>query len=351
LNDSLHQTTDSSNIHNGKDVDYYKVVLKSGYSYSVDLSVFDGTYKTDGKNYSLGSSVLFYSTNGGASWSVGYSNKLPSRLIINGADTLYVFVGPKYVGLSGTYLLNVDIKRTCIAPITPTISSINNINSFCEGSSLILNSSSNIGNQWYLNGTLIPNAIYASDTVKASGNYSVLVNNGLCNSAPSNTFTISVFPIPSIPVISRDTSNYLVSSSLKNIWYKDGVVLADSSQRVKYTPPGQFTIKAVQNGCVSSMSSPYYLVTDVINLSADEFIKLAPNPFSNQLNFDFVVKGYQKFNLDVYDISTGIKVASKQNLSPRSSIYLGQISPGTYVIKVTSNDLKISYQFKMIKLQ
>jgi len=29
---------------------------------------------------------------------------------------------------------------------------------------------------------------------------------------------------------------------------------------------------------------------------------------------------------------------------------LGQLSAGTYVIKVTSNDNKIAYQFKMVKL-
>ncbi len=99
------------------------------------------------------------------------------------------------------------------------------------------------------------------------------------------------------------------------------------------------------------MSNPYYyLLTDIINLSKDEFIKLVPNPFINQLNFDFVVKGYQKLNIEVYDVTTGMKVASKQNLTPGIPIFLGQLSAGTYVIKVISNDNKISYQFKMVKL-
>ena len=98
------------------------------------------------------------------------------------------------------------------------------------------------------------------------------------------------------------------------------------------------------------MSNPYYyLLTDIINLSKDEFIKLVPNPFINQLNFDFVVKGYQKLNIEVYDLATGIKVTSKQNLTA-GPIFLGQFSAGTYVIKVISNDNKISYQFKMVKL-
>ena len=97
-------------------------------------------------------------------------------------------------------------------------------------------------------------------------------------------------------------------------------------------------------------SAYYYLVTDIINLSKDEFIKLAPNPFINQLNFDFVVKGYQKLNIEVFDIATGTKVASQPNLTAGSRITLGQLSAGSYVIKITSTDNKISYQFKMVKL-
>jgi hypothetical protein len=31
-------------------------------------------------------------------------------------------------------------------------------------------------------------------------------------------------------------------------------------------------------------------------------------------------------------------------------IYLGQLSAGTFLIKVSSNDNKIAYQFKMVKL-
>jgi len=97
-------------------------------------------------------------------------------------------------------------------------------------------------------------------------------------------------------------------------------------------------------------SAYYYLVTDIINLSKDEFIKLAPNPFINQLNFDFVVKGYQRLNLEVFDIASGTKVASQPNLTAGSRITLVHLYSGTYLIKVTSTDNKISYQFKMVKL-
>ena len=159
-------------------------------------------------------------------------------------------------------------------------------------------------------------------------------------------------PKSNTPLITRDSSNSLISSTqIKNTWYKDGVVLTDTAQKIKPTTPGSYTVKTTQNGCASVMSNPYYfIVTDIINLSKDEFIKLAPNPFVNQLNFDFVVKGYQRLNLEMFDIASGTKVASQPNLPADTKITLGHLSAGTYVIRVTSTDNKISYQFKMVKL-
>ena len=54
--------------------------------------------------------------------------------------------------------------------------------------------------------------------------------------------------------------------------------------------------------------------------------------------------------MEVFDIATGTKVASKKTITPGIPIYLGQLLAGNYVINVTSNDGKINYQFKMIKL-
>ena len=171
----------------------------------------------------------------------------------------------------------------------------------------------------------------------------------------SDAIKLLKFSTPTTPSISRDTSNNLSSSaSIGNIWYKDGAATKDTTQKIKPTgtePNGSYTVKTTQNGCVSAASSPYYfLVTDVINLSANEYIKLAPNPFINQLNFDFVVKGYQRLNIEVYDLATGMKVAIKQNLTAGMPITLGQLSAGTYIVKVSSNDNKIVQQFKMVKL-
>jgi hypothetical protein len=167
----------------------------------------------------------------------------------------------------------------------------------------------------------------------------------------SDTIQIKKYGIPSAPTLSRDTANFLLSGAPGTTWYKDGSAITDTAQKYKPTTAGSYTAKTTTNGCTSVMSSAYYyLVTDIINLSKDEFIKLAPNPFINQLNFDFIVKGYQKLNIEVYDVATGSKVATQQNITAGTQIQLGQLARGTYIVRVTSNDNKIAQQFKMVKL-
>ncbi|MEY3208003.1 MAG: hypothetical protein RL064_34, partial [Bacteroidota bacterium] len=162
---------------------------------------------------------------------------------------------------------------------------------------------------------------------------------------------VLIKPVPSAPTLSRDAENYLVSNAPSgNIWYKEGVVIPDTTQKIKPTTPGNYSLKITENGCTSSSVTYYFLVTDIFNLSANEFIQLAPNPFVNQLNLDFSVLGYQKLNMEVFSFATGMKILSKEGLYAGAPVYLNQLIPGTYVIKISSADNKISHQFKMVKL-
>ena len=121
--------------------------------------------------------------------------------------------------------------------------------------------------------------------------------------------------------------------------------------KFKPTGPGSYTIKLTDNGCTSTASAAYYfLVTDIINLSASEYIKLAPNPFTGTLVFDFAVKGYQKLNLDVFETSTGRKVDSRQGVYSGTKLSFNGLSNGVYVFRVSSADSKLAYHFKIIKL-
>ncbi len=163
----------------------------------------------------------------------------------------------------------------------------------------------------------------------------------------------STVDCPSSITIKKDTTGALVST-LTNYtqWYKDGAIISGfDSIAYKPTTAGSYSVKSILVGCQSvSSNSYYYVITDIANLQNGEYIKLAPNPFNNQVNFDFLLRGYLKLNLEVFDIATGTNVAFKQNLVSGESIYLGHLSAGTYLFKASSNDIKFSYQIKMIKL-
>lgn len=225
--------------------------------------------------------------------------------------------------------------------------------SFCAGDTLKLSiTNTNKGDtlKWYYGNksdiTNVNNKMFTDST-----SLYVTRTDSLGCVISSDTINLIKYTIPRIPTLSRDTSNYLVASINGINWFKDGLSLPDTTQKYKPVTAGAYTIKTTQNGCTSLLSSPYYyLVTDILNLSSNEYIKLAPNPFGNQVNFDFLIKGYQKLNIDVFEMTTGNKNISFQNLTPGMPIYLGQLLPGTYLIKVSSTDNKIAYLFKMVKI-
>jgi len=158
---------------------------------------------------------------------------------------------------------------------------------------------------------------------------------------------------PSSLSISRSNNGSLISNTPNYIqWYKDGSEVPNATDSIfKPTLAGNYFIKNNQAGCnIVSSNSYYYLVTDIVNLNKDEFIKLTPNPLINFMNIDFVVKGYQRMNIEVFSASTGAKMAVRIGVTAGSRLTFNELNPGIYFVRVASSDLKIAHQFKMVKL-
>lgn len=247
--------------------------------------------------------------------------------------------------------ITVTVNQTPSTPSTLPIS-------YCQGATAAaLSATASSGNSllWYnvaTSGTSTATGPTPLTTIVGSTDYYVsqVVTSTSCEGLRAK-LVVTIKSIPTTPTLSRDTANFLVSSDYNNTWYKDGVVIADTNRKYKPLIAGSYTVKTTLNACASASSlAYYYLLTDIINISANEFIKLAPNPFVNQLNFDFNIKGYQRLNIDIYEITTGHKVASKHSVYAGAPILLEHLSSGTYIVIVNSADGKIAYQFKMIKL-
>ena len=238
------------------------------------------------------------------------------------------------------------------AILKPSINSSTGSYNFCEKDSVVLSSNNKYTKyQWNFSTFPVSGATNNKLSTNLQGAYSLTAVNQYGCISTSDIVIVLSKPYPTAPILSRDANNYLVASSTGVTWYKDGVQIADTTQKIKPITGGVYTAKTTQNGCVSALSTAYYfVVTDVINLDNGQFLKLVPNPFRDYLNFDFNLNGYQKMNIQVFEISTGRMVRQNKDLYPGSKLQFGALSSGTYLFKVNSNDGKASYQFKMIKL-
>lgn len=168
----------------------------------------------------------------------------------------------------------------------------------------------------------------------------------------SDTVLQSFCVNPIAPIITRDINSNLISSAASdNKWYKDDILMANTTPSFKPTSNGNYSVSTSINGCTSTKSNVYYyVVTDILVLNNNQYIKIDPNPFTDHAILKFALNGYAHLQLEVFQISTGMKVLSKSNLSNESNIQLGQISNGYYLFIFSTPDNKYRYQFKLLKL-
>jgi hypothetical protein len=102
--------TAGSNSHIGTDNDYYKIILPSGYNYTITPRLQDSYNSNNGNTYTL-DALFTYSTDG-VTWSGVYDDVLSSNIIVNNGGAIYFHVAPYFQGSIGTYLLDVNLTRT-----------------------------------------------------------------------------------------------------------------------------------------------------------------------------------------------------------------------------------------------
>lgn len=105
--------TAGSNAHVGNDNDYYKIVLPSGYNYTITPRLQDSYSSNNGITYSL-DALFTYSTDG-VNWSSVYDDIISGNITVNNGGTIYFHVAPYFQGNIGTYLLDVNLSRTVLA--------------------------------------------------------------------------------------------------------------------------------------------------------------------------------------------------------------------------------------------
>ena len=153
-----------------------------------------------------------------------------------------------------------------VATITPSSST-----TFCEGNSIVLSATTgtNYTYEWFLNNNLISNANQSKYTVNKSGNFTVKITDGSCNTTSTPT-TVTVNPNPmvtlsSIPnLLTSDNAITLVGSPTGGTFSGKGVVGETLSP--KNTGLGRKTVTysyTTPQGC-SGSASRNFVVSDTL---------------------------------------------------------------------------------------
>jgi hypothetical protein len=110
------KNTTGSNCHNTTDVDFYKIILPSGFNYSITPRIHDSYNSGNGNTYTL-DGLFSYSTDG-VTWSSAFDDVMPGNITLNGGGTIYFKVASYFAGETGTYLLSMSLTRSASVEVS-----------------------------------------------------------------------------------------------------------------------------------------------------------------------------------------------------------------------------------------
>lgn len=105
-------SSEGSTIHEGNDLDYYKLDLPQGSQYKFDVRVHDSYNSGNGMDYTNDVLWAFIVDD---EVSEAFDDVAPWEFVVNGGNTIYFVVSNYYQGNTGTYLLDMTIESGIFA--------------------------------------------------------------------------------------------------------------------------------------------------------------------------------------------------------------------------------------------
>ena len=301
-------------------------------------------------------------------FNIGDSTVLTSSIAVgnqwtlNGVDLIAETGQTLIVKNSGIYTVKVSSASGCSATSLPVIITTNQVQinvpvisnnkplAFCLGDSIVLNSSINFGNRWYLDGVLLAGDSLQMYTAKVGGSYKV-VNKTISSKAVE----VIVYPIPLKPIITSNMLRVLVSSSNQgNQWYSDTLNTISGETNISFKPivNGIYSVRVTINDCISAFSEKYIYQdrpNPNFNLIIDSVLNVYPNPAHNLISVTFNTVQTDLVKIELLDFS-GKAVMSKSNVKDKEQIEISMLTPGIYTLSIYDRKAQLIGTYKIIKL-
>lgn len=264
--------------------------------------------------------------------------------------------GQTYIaGQSGEYYVRYTFASTgCISdpsdtvtltaipnPATPTINQTSG-QTICEGDSLLLQSSWNGVNQWFVNDVAVSGVTGNQYYAKVLGNYKVRAQEGTCNSGFSPEILVLTKPAATQPVISANGTILSVQTTYSNYqWLLNDVAIPGATGATHtIVAPGTYKMRGTAaNGCQKTSDGFNFLSTAVNEFNIAGYkVNIYPNPVTNKLYLqaDPGTGLMKKITVQIFDASGRMLKQTRLNIG-LNSLEMAEQPQGLYTVLLLSD--------------
>lgn len=288
-----------------------------------------------------------HSTNSPTSWSWSFPGGTPDTSSLQNPVVIYNTPGQYHdVKLTVSNAMGIDsvIKSSYIA-ISPNVSAIvtlNNNDSICSGTNVLLKASYGQSYSW------IPGGQTGYQiTVNSTGTYSVNVTDPYGCVTTSPPVSIYVFPAVSVPTISISNDTLTSSAATGNQWYYNGSAISGATGQIYITPyvGGNYYVKVTDSlGVCSAVSSTLVGINEISDIGVS--YNLYPNPNNGKCILTLVSDSDDGLNIEIRDLPG--RIVYENNTKVRRmqqnefSIDLSSVAKGVYMLQINNSRGKIS---------
>ena len=217
-----------------------------------------------------------------------------------------------------------------------------------EATGSVLNATSGIAYQWYVNGVAISNATTQSYLVNTTGDYKIKVARADGCVSFSNTIHVCIPP----PVITVGENNVLTSSAGLNYqWFLNGEMLVGADARIIVAEQsGDYSVQVKDLSGCTSVSMPVTIFVDPLSVAngfKNAAVRCYPNPFENRVTIDVQSLSMLPLKASVYDVN-GLLLLEQEISNAGESLTMDQLTPGSYVLLLTTETNRFYY--KLLKM-
>ena len=249
---------------------------------------------------------------------------------------------------AGTTTINYSVTNTsgCLAsagititvgPALPTATIIPNSATICHGHAITMSVTATAGvtYQWLRNGTVITGATGDTYTTTGTGNYSVIISNGIC----SQTVTGATITAAPTPIITFIAPNELETGSFATYqWFKNGVAISGGNSRIITESGAGHYLVVVSDATGCTDTSAIYTVTGgtgtgnvgVSTTNTDENIIIYPNPASSELHVEVPQSITTAISIRILSMDGRVVIGSTEN----RDINVSHLANGVYLVQV-----------------